>query len=158
MGPRRAKVRFRYDEGGRVYEIERPFEGVIPNMERRYRETDSSWVREEFERYQNNRPCGTCHGYRLKPEALAVKIAGNHVGEVVRLSIREALAWIEAAPESLTAQRNEVARADPQGDPRAAGVPGQRRARLPDAGPRMPARCRAARASASGWRPRSAAG
>jgi excinuclease ABC subunit A len=79
-------------------------------MERRYRETDSNWVREEFERYQNNRPCGRCHGYRLKPEALAVKIAGNHVGEVVRLSIREALAWVEAAPEALTAQRNEVAR------------------------------------------------
>ncbi|MFO1144256.1 MAG: excinuclease ABC subunit UvrA [Amaricoccus sp.] len=105
------KVKFRYDEGGRVYEIARPFEGVIPNMERRYRETDSAWSREEMERYQNNRPCGTCHGFRLKPEALAVKIAGNHVGEVVRLSIREALAWVEAAPQSLTAQRNEIARA-----------------------------------------------
>ena len=94
------KIRFRYDEGGRVYEIVRPFEGVIPNLERRYRETDSSWSREEMERYQNNRPCGTCHGYRLKPEALAVKIAGLHVGEVVRMSIREALAWIEAAPDA----------------------------------------------------------
>ncbi len=105
------KIKFRYDEGGRVYEIARPFEGVIPNLERRYRETDSAWVREEFERYRNDRPCGVCHGYRLKPEALAVKIAGNHVGEVVRLSIREALAWVEAAPESLTAQKNEIARA-----------------------------------------------
>ncbi len=105
------KIRFRYDEGGRVYEISRPFEGVIPNMERRYRETDSAWSREEMERYQNNRPCGTCHGFRLKPEALAVKIAGNHIGEVVRLSIREALAWIEAAPASLTGQKNEIARA-----------------------------------------------
>ncbi len=105
------KIRFRYDEGGRVYEISRPFEGVIPNLERRYRETDSAWVREEFERYQNNRPCGTCHGFRLKPEALAVKIGGLHVGEVVRMSIREALAWIEAAPDSLTAQKNEIARA-----------------------------------------------
>ncbi len=105
------KIRFRYDEGGRVYEIERPFEGVIPNMERRYRETDSAWSREEMERYQNNRPCGTCHGFRLKPEALAVKIGGRHVGEVVRLSIREALAWVETVPEALTAQRNEIARA-----------------------------------------------
>ncbi len=105
------KIRFRYDEGGRVYEVERPFEGVIPNMERRYRETDSAWSREEMERYQNNRPCGTCHGFRLKPEALAVKIAGNHVGEVVRLSIREALDWVEAAPAALSAQKNEIARA-----------------------------------------------
>ena len=105
------KIRFRYDEGGRVYEISRPFEGVIPNMERRYRETDSAWSREEMERYQNNRPCGTCHGFRLKPEALAVKIAGLHVGEVVRMSIREALAWVETVPAALTAQRNEIARA-----------------------------------------------
>ena len=105
------KIRFRYDEGGRVYEIARPFEGVIPNLERRYRETDSAWSREEMERYQNNRPCGTCHGFRLKPEALAVKIAGLHVGEVVRLSIREALAWVETVPAALTAQQNEIARA-----------------------------------------------
>jgi len=110
-GSEGAKIRFRYDEGGRVYEIERPFEGVIPNMERRYKETDSNWVREEFERYQNNRPCGACHGFRLKPEALAVRIAGLHVGDVVRMSIREALAWIEEAPVSLSAQKNEIARA-----------------------------------------------
>ncbi|MFO1106204.1 MAG: excinuclease ABC subunit UvrA [Amaricoccus sp.] len=105
------QIRFRYDEGGRVYEISRTFEGVIPNMERRYRETDSAWSREDMERYQNNRPCGSCHGYRLKPEALAVKIAGFHVGQVVQLSIREALAWIEAAPASLSVQKNEIARA-----------------------------------------------
>ena len=105
------EIQFRYDEGGRVYQVTRVFEGVIPNMERRYRETDSSWIREEFERYQNNRPCGACHGFRLKPEALAVRIAGLHVGEVVRMSIREALAWIEEAPVSLSAQKNEIARA-----------------------------------------------
>ena len=89
------EILFRYDEGGRVYQISRVFEGVVPNMERRYRETDSNWVREEFEQYQNNRPCGSCGGYRLKPEALAVKIAGQHVGQVVQKSIREALAWVE---------------------------------------------------------------
>ena len=105
------KIRFRYDEGGRVYEIARPFEGVLPNLERRYRETDSAWSREEMERYQNNRPCGTCGGFRLKPEALAVKIAGLHVGEVVRMSIREAQAWVESVPASLSAQRNEIGRA-----------------------------------------------
>ncbi|MGV6810656.1 MAG: excinuclease ABC subunit UvrA [Brevirhabdus sp.] len=105
------EIQFRYDEGGRVYQVSRAFEGVIPNMERRYRETDSNWIREEFERYQNNRPCGDCGGYRLRPEALAVKIAGLHVGQVVEMSIREALAWIEAAPEHLSAQKNEIARA-----------------------------------------------
>ncbi|CUJ96563.1 Excinuclease ABC subunit A [Ruegeria denitrificans] len=105
------EIQFRYDEGGRVYQVTRSFEGVIPNMERRYRETDSAWIREEFERYQNNRPCGACHGYRLRPEALAVKIAGLHVGQVVQMSIREALAWVEGAPSHLSVQKNEIARA-----------------------------------------------
>jgi len=105
------EIPFRYDEGGRVYQVTRVFEGVIPNMERRYRETDSNWIREEFERYQNNRPCGACDGYRLREEALAVKIAGLHVGQVVEMSIREAYAWIESVPNELTAQKNEIARA-----------------------------------------------
>ncbi|WP_171129286.1 MULTISPECIES: excinuclease ABC subunit UvrA [unclassified Ruegeria] len=105
------EIQFRYDEGGRVYQVTRSFEGVIPNMERRYRETDSAWIREEFERYQNNRPCGTCEGYRLRAEALAVKIAGLHIGQVVQMSIREALAWVEDAPNHLSAQKNEIARA-----------------------------------------------
>ncbi|SMX42726.1 excinuclease ABC subunit UvrA [Actibacterium lipolyticum] len=105
------EIEFRYDEGGRVYQVSRAFEGVIPNMERRYRETDSSWVREEFERYQNNRSCGTCEGYRLREEALAVKIAKLHVGQVVQMSIREAYAWCQTVPESLTQQKNEIARA-----------------------------------------------
>ncbi|MEY3005560.1 MAG: hypothetical protein RLZZ491_2736, partial [Pseudomonadota bacterium] len=105
------EIAFRYDEGGRVYQVKRSFEGVIPNMERRYRETDSAWIREEFEQYQNNRPCGACGGYRLRPEALAVKIAGLHAGQVVQMSIREAHAWCEAVPAHLSAQKNEIARA-----------------------------------------------
>jgi excinuclease ABC subunit A len=105
------EIDFSYDEGGRVYKVRRVFEGVIPNMERRYRETDSAWSREDMERFQNNRDCGACHGYRLKPEALAVKIAGLHVGQVVRMSIREAHAWIGSVPETLTNQKNEIARA-----------------------------------------------
>ena len=105
------EIAFRYDEGGRVYEVSRVFEGIIPNMERRYRETDSTWSREEMERFQNNRSCHTCEGYRLKPEALAVKIAGLHVGQVVRMSIKEAFDWIGQVPATLTAQKNEIARA-----------------------------------------------
>ena len=105
------EIEFRYDEGGRVYQVKRVFEGVIPNMERRYRETDSAWSREDMERFQNNRPCGACHGYRLKPEALAVKIAGLHVGQVVQMSIRAAHDWIASVPATLTNQQNEIARA-----------------------------------------------
>ncbi len=105
------EIQFRYDEGGRVYQVSRVFEGVIPNMERRYRDTDSSWVREEFERYQNNRPCGTCGGYRLREEALAVKIGGLHIGEIVQMSIRQAHDWCQTVPEHLTKQKNEIAHA-----------------------------------------------
>ncbi|WP_120635331.1 excinuclease ABC subunit UvrA [Ruegeria sp. EL01] len=105
------EIQFRYDEGGRVYQVTRSFEGVIPNMQRRYRETDSAWIREEFERYQNNRPCGACNGFRLRAEALAVKMSGHHVGQVVQMSIREALAWVEDAPNHLNTQKNEIARA-----------------------------------------------
>ncbi len=103
------EIKFRYDEAGRVYEVTRNFEGVIPNMERRYRETDSNWVRSEFERYQNNRPCKTCDGYRLRPQALAVRIGDFHVGQVVQLSIKEALTWIESVPGSLSQQNNAIA-------------------------------------------------
>jgi excinuclease ABC subunit A len=105
------EIPFRYDDGGRVYQVTRTFEGVIPNMERRYRETDSAWIREEFERYQNNRPCGACGGFRLREEALAVKIAGLHVGQVVQMSIKEAAQWCATVPDSLTNQKNEIARA-----------------------------------------------
>ena len=105
------EIKFRYDDGGRVYQVIRGFEGVIPNMQRRYRETDSSWVREEFENYQNNQPCGSCNGFRLRPEALAVKIAKLHVGELVQMSIRDALSWCEGVPEHLSDQKNQIAAA-----------------------------------------------
>ena len=103
------EINFRYDEGGRIYQVSRTFEGVIPNMERRYRETDSNWIREEFENYQNNRPCGSCSGYRLRPEALAVKISTSHIGQVVQLSIKEALEWCQSVPKALSKQKNEIA-------------------------------------------------
>jgi excinuclease ABC, A subunit len=105
------EIKFRFDEGGRVYEVSRTFEGIIPNMERRYRETDSAWSREEMERYQNNRPCHACEGYRLRPEALAVKIGGKHIGQIVEMSIREAHDWVATVPDSLSQQKNEIAHA-----------------------------------------------
>ncbi|WP_394153025.1 excinuclease ABC subunit UvrA [Loktanella salsilacus] len=110
-GSGKEEIKFRYDEGGRVYQVSRPFEGVIPNMERRYRETDSNWIREEFEGFQNNRPCGTCHGFRLREEALAIKIGGLHVGHVVQMSIAEAYDWCLAVPDQLSKQKNEIAKA-----------------------------------------------
>ncbi len=102
-------VKFRYDDGGRVYEVSRPFEGVIPNLERRYRETDSNMMREVFEGYQNNRSCGSCGGFRLREQALAVKIAGLHIGQVTQMSIREAADWAGSVFETLSPQKQAIA-------------------------------------------------
>jgi excinuclease ABC subunit A len=103
-------VELTYKDTARAYKVEKPFEGVIKNLERRLRETDSAWVREELSRYQAERPCGTCHGARLKPEALAVKIAGKNLAEVAELSIAAARDWFASVDTTLTPQRLEIAR------------------------------------------------
>src|SRR5438046_1682061 len=102
-------IRMTYDDGVRKYTTERPFEGVLPNMERRYRETDSAWVREELGRYQNDKTCEVCDGARLKPEALAVKIAGKHISEAATLSIAGAVGWFGGIEEGLTPNQREIA-------------------------------------------------
>ena len=99
-----------YHDGVRAYEIRKPFEGVIPNMERRWRETDSSWVRDELSRYQTVTACAACGGKRLKPEALAVKIAGRDASETADLSIEAAARWFADIAETMTPQRREIAR------------------------------------------------
>jgi excinuclease ABC subunit A len=103
------EVTFHYDDGLRSYKTTKTFEGVIPNLERRWKETESAWMREEIERFMSATPCPACNGYRLKPEALAVKIAGRHIGQVTELSIRRANAWFEELPRALNAKQNEIA-------------------------------------------------
>ncbi|MFI5014992.1 MAG: excinuclease ABC subunit UvrA [Hyphomicrobiales bacterium] len=103
------RIRMAYDDGLRAYEINKPFEGVIRNLERRYKETESEWAREEIGRYMSETPCEACKGFRLKPEALAVKIADNHIAEATRRSVREALSWFEALPAQLNDKQNEIA-------------------------------------------------
>jgi excinuclease ABC subunit A len=103
------KVKLAYDDGLRSYNIEKPFEGVIPNMRRRWRETDSAWVREELAKYQNVHPCEVCGGYRLKPEALAVKINGLHAGEVSIMTISEAGRWFRELSGHLNEKQRTIA-------------------------------------------------
>jgi excinuclease ABC subunit A len=103
------KIKFTYDDNARKYEVNKTFEGVVPNLERRWRETDSAWVREELGRYQSETPCDVCHGLRLKPEALAVKIAGSSIGEAGLLSIRKARDWFEGLRETLSDKQMEIA-------------------------------------------------
>jgi excinuclease ABC subunit A len=102
-------IAMRYDDGIRQYQTTKPFEGVIPNLDRRWKETDSSWVREELERFQHEAKCEICNGARLKPEALAVKIAGLNVSQVTEFSIGDAVKWfLELAPK-LTPKQREIA-------------------------------------------------
>ncbi len=103
------EIRFAYDDGLRSYEVRKPFEGVVANLERRYKETESEWSREEIQRYMSAKPCDACHGFRLKPEALAVKIDGQHIGDVSLLSVKAAIAWAQGLPARLDAKRNEIA-------------------------------------------------
>ena len=103
------EIRFSYDDGMRAYDTKRVFEGVITNLERRFRETDSDWAREEIARYFTDVPCDACKGFRLKPEALCVKIDGKHIGEISDMSVKGAAAWFTELPQRLTSKQNEIA-------------------------------------------------
>jgi excinuclease ABC subunit A len=102
-------IRFVYDDGLRSYETKKPFEGVITNLERRWRETESDWAREEMAKYFTDVPCAACNGYRLKPEALCVKVGALHIGEVADMSVKWAGEWFTQLPAALSAKQNEIA-------------------------------------------------
>ena len=104
------KIKFTYDDNARKYEVSKAFEGVLPNLERRWRETDSSWVREELGRFQSETPCEACNGKRLKPEALAVRIAGEDIAEVSWRSIKHAHEWFTGLNDKLTDKQMEIGR------------------------------------------------
>jgi excinuclease ABC subunit A len=102
-------IRFVYDDGLRSYQTTKPFEGVVTNLERRWRETDSDWAREEMAKYFTDIPCAACAGFRLKPEALCVKVGGLHIGEVAEMSVKRAGEWFTELPGRLTPKQNEIA-------------------------------------------------
>ena len=109
-GSGKDKIKFVYDDNARRYEVNKTFEGVLPNLVRRWRETDSAWVREELGRYQSETPCHVCGGARLKPEALAVKVGGRSIAEASALAIRPARDWFSALEQELTDKQMEIAR------------------------------------------------
>ncbi|GLQ07456.1 excinuclease ABC subunit UvrA [Sneathiella chinensis] len=103
------KIQITFDDGLRTYKTNKPFEGIIPNLQRRWRETDSSWVREDLEKYQDKTACSTCSGHRLKQEALAIKINGLNIGEVVEKSILDSRKWFLELRDILTEKENSIA-------------------------------------------------
>jgi excinuclease ABC subunit A len=106
-GTKGEAVRLVFDDGVRRYTTHKPFEGVLPNLQRRWRETESDWIRQDLARYQMMSPCSECHGQRLKPEALCVKIAGKSISEVCLLSISDASTWFSKL--TLTQKQQEIA-------------------------------------------------
>ncbi|MCB1434967.1 MAG: excinuclease ABC subunit A, partial [Alphaproteobacteria bacterium] len=109
FGTGETEVSITYDDGIRSYKTKKPFEGVIGNIERRWRETDSEWMREELSRFQSDHPCSACNGYRLKPQALAVKVGAKHIGEITAMSIREANLWFDSLLGTLKPKDQEIA-------------------------------------------------
>ncbi|MET4846755.1 excinuclease ABC subunit UvrA [Bradyrhizobium japonicum] len=109
LGSGEDEIKFSYEDGVRSYDTKKAFEGVITNINRRYRETESEWAREELAKYFHDVPCEGCKGFRLKPEALCVKIGAKHIGEISELSVRKAGEWFETVPEALNTQQNEIA-------------------------------------------------
>src|SRR5205085_4753697 len=110
-GTKGRPVTLRFVDGRKSYEVKKPFDGVIGNLNRRMLQTESTWMREELSRYQGSRPCEVCHGARLKPEALSVKIAGEDISLSSRRSVADAFAWFGSLEEKLGPQQREIARA-----------------------------------------------
>ena len=116
-------IKFTYDDGTRSYTTTKPFEGVVHNIERRWRETESSWVRDELSRYQSDHPCEACQGYRLKPQALAVKLADTHIGAVTSPVDPRRARLVRGSPRHADKQTERDRGPDPERDPRAAEIP-----------------------------------
>ena len=110
-GSKGKPVTLRFIDGRKSYEVVKPFDGVIGNLNRRLLQTESAWMREELARYQAPQSCEICEGARLRPEPLAVKIAGEHISQATARSVRHALAWFSTLEEKLTATQKEIARA-----------------------------------------------
>ncbi len=109
FGSGKERIKFRYDDGTREYSTTKTFEGVIPNLDRRWSESDSAWLREEMSKFQSSAACDSCAGNRLKPEALAVKVGGRHIGEITELGILQAAEWFTALDAKLSDKHKEIA-------------------------------------------------
>ena len=109
-GSGKERITFTYDDGIRQYSTTKPFEGVVPNLDRRWRESDSAWLRDELGKFQSTAACESCSGHRLKPEALCVKVGDLHIGDVTQFSIADAARWFGALDDSLTPKQREIAR------------------------------------------------
>ena len=103
-------IKINYDDGLKSYQTNKPFEGIIKNLERRFHETDSSIIREEISKFQTSLTCNICKGTRLNAEALAVKICNLHISQITEMSINTAANWFKKLPSILSSKENEIAK------------------------------------------------
>ena len=150
----KVEVRYKHERGENSYVA--TFEGVVTNLERRYRETESDYIRTELEKYMVERHCPTCDGKRLKPDALGVTIEERNISDVAAMSVSDALAWVAALPQRAQRARDGHRPHGQQGDRRPPRLPRRRGPRLPHRRPHQLDALRAARRSASAWPRRSA--
>jgi len=108
-GSGEASVKMQYQDGSRTFTVDKPFEGVIPNLQRRYKELTSETIRDEFAKYQNDHPCEVCEGFRLKPEALCIKVGEKHIGQITQFTIEEAHAWFTKTEKKLSKKHQTIA-------------------------------------------------
>ena len=109
-GSENEKITFNYDDGSRTFKTTKPFEGILNNLKRRYLETDSNWMREEIEKYQSKSNCSKCNGYRLKEEALCIKINKSNIGDISKLTIDEAILWFDSLQKKLSKKDTEISK------------------------------------------------
>ena len=107
-GSENEKITFNYDDGSRTFKTSKPFEGILNNLKRRYLETDSNWMREEIEKYQSKSNCSKCNGYRLKEEALCIKINKSNIGDISKLTIDEAILWFGNLQKKLSKKYTDI--------------------------------------------------
>ncbi|MEI6730966.1 MAG: excinuclease ABC subunit A, partial [Pseudomonadota bacterium] len=102
-------IKINYNDGVRTFLSNKPFEGVIPNLERRMKEAESDNAREELNKYQQITHCEECSGYRLNREALCVKVGELHIGEVCKLTIENSLKWFGELNKKLSRKHQKIA-------------------------------------------------
>ncbi len=103
------EITFKYDDGFRTTSVKKAFEGVIPYLQEKVKRTESDYIREELSRYQTDKHCSACGGYRLKPESLSIKVGGLNIGEVTKMTISEAVKWFNGLDKKLNAKHNQIA-------------------------------------------------
>ena len=111
FGTKGKAIPLTFKDGRKSYTVNKAFEGVIGNLNRRMLQTESAWMREELSKFQTAQACETCHGKRLKPEALSVKIAQSDIADAARLSVQDAYAWFGELDAKLTSQQSQIAKA-----------------------------------------------